>query len=89
MFATLVFSSSAIAGPNEGGVLLLHAEESLVWSAGEQFCGQSQLEDCESADVRIDGTDSAVYFLLAAFPAESSPTSAGSLWTGRRSGNRS
>lgn len=73
----LLLATSAFAGPNAGGVLMLHANESLVWSTGADFCGQSQLERCSDADVRVDGTGSTILYLLAAFPPAGSPRLAG------------
>lgn len=77
VLALLILSSRAIAGPNAGGVIMLHANESLVASTGLGYCGQSGLESCEAADVRVDGVGSVVFYVIAAFPPEASPRLAG------------
>ena len=66
-------AAHAFAGPNYGGILIVHANESLSYSTGEMYCGSSDLVDCDIADVRVDGTDPVVCYVLAAFPAEASP----------------
>lgn len=71
------FTLPAQAGPNAGGVLLFHANENLIWFEGGDYCGQSQLDRCSDADVRVDGTGHAIVHLLAAFPSSSEPRLAG------------
>lgn len=61
------------SGPNAGGVLILHAPVGVV----ETQCSFSGLDDCNSANVRVEGSDLVPVFLLAAFPSESSPRLAG------------
>jgi hypothetical protein len=72
-----LFATSVWGGPNAGGVIIVHTNESLVYSDGNSYCGQSELGDCNDADVRIDDTATHILNVLAAFPAENSPRLAG------------
>lgn len=76
----LLYSVSAMAGPNEGGTLLLHANSSLVYTTEtSSYCGQSGLEGCWQVDdsVPADSTTTTVFFAVAAFPDTASPRLAG------------
>lgn len=67
---------SSLAGPNEGGVLILHAESSIIYSTDNGgYCGDTLLDVCEGAVVGVpsDPTVTTVFFVLAAFPRDSSP----------------
>lgn len=66
-------SAPAWAGPNAGGVFILHANESLDYVPGIDYCGQSGLQDCNSADTRVDDVGPQVIHVLAALPAENDP----------------
>ena len=64
----------AIAGPNSGGVLILHAP-SVTCSDGASCCGASGISSCSSAIVSLpaDPGVNKVITALAAFPSNSSP----------------
>lgn len=65
---SLFMNSNASAGPNVDGRLILHANESLVYSAGADYCGQSDLTACSTAVVTLAATGSTqVLHALAAF----------------------
>lgn len=79
VLAALTLPSLASAGPNAGGVLILHTNDSIVYtdSAGS-YCGQPGLTLCSAADTRSDEVDvDVVVFALAAFPASAAPRLAG------------
>ena len=61
------------AGVNEGGTLILHTNEQIVYSSDDVYCGQSGLTFCMDADTMVDGTEPAVFFLLGAFHPDSFP----------------
>ena len=72
----LLASNLALAGPNEGGTLILHANPSLVFTNDMQNpCGQSALDSCAAAvtSVAWDPGKRIVFHAIAAFPPESSP----------------
>ena len=72
----------AVAGPNAGGVLLVHANTSLVYSSDAAYCDQSDLEACSEAVTRVPwepGTPT-VFFVIAAFPDTSQPRLKGLSW---------
>jgi len=75
LFLLLFAGRPALAGPNEGGTLIVHRNASLVYTAEQNYCGQSDLGNCEDAVVSApaDPESVVVFHLLAAFPAESSP----------------
>jgi len=62
-------SAAALAGPNSGGYLVLHAATELQASAGSSPCGQSRVRDCLETRVTapVEARETVV-FLLAAFP---------------------
>lgn len=65
-----------LAGPNEGGTLVIHANRSLVFTSDIQdYCGISALDSCSAAvtSVEWDPGKKIVFHVLAAFPPESSP----------------
>jgi hypothetical protein len=65
----------ALAGANEGGVLILHANSSLTYTTGASYCGQSGLSACSLAVTSVGWHSGRkiVFHALAAFPPESSP----------------
>ncbi len=66
------------AGPNAGGMLILHSNPALTYTSdGGGYCGQSALSACENAITRKDGSESAIIYALAAFPERSHPRLAG------------
>ncbi|MCC7141841.1 MAG: hypothetical protein IT349_07025, partial [Candidatus Eisenbacteria bacterium] len=73
----LALASSAVAGPNAGGVVVLHRNPAVVYSVGLGFCGQAALDSCSNAVKRADTNETIVLHALAAFPFESSPRMAG------------
>ena len=82
VLTSVLLPTLSTAGPNEGAVLILHADESLVYTdTAETYCGQSPLTECAAADTRVDGsgTDVVVY-VLAAFPSNASPRLSGALF---------
>ncbi len=65
--------TSCLAGPHQGGTLFLHANPSLVYSAGGDYCGDENLSSCGGAITNVSGNQPTVFFLLAAFPSGSTP----------------
>jgi hypothetical protein len=63
-------AGSALAGPNREGILLCHVNEALVYTTGGAYCGLSGLTACEDVDSRVDGGETAVVFIVAAFPVD-------------------
>jgi hypothetical protein len=62
------FSGRAWAGPNSGGVLLLHANLSLTFTTEGDFRGYSDLRDCKEAVTRVPGDgEGVILFALAAW----------------------
>ena len=75
LFLLLFAGRPVSAGPNEGGTLIVHRDPSLIYTAEQDYCGQSDLGNCEDAVVSApaDPESVVVFHLLAAFPADSSP----------------
>lgn len=73
-----MWGAPAVAGPNSSGVLFLHTNP-LQGSGGDPtpYCPQVVLDRCENADTRHDGTQSVVFWAMAAFPDGSSPRVSG------------
>ncbi len=72
----LSLASAALAGPNEGGTLILHANPSITFTSDiESYCGMADLDSCSHAvtSVAWEPGKKIVFHALAAFPAESSP----------------
>jgi hypothetical protein len=72
----LIVSGTALAGPNAGGTLILHANPSLVFTSGIQdYCGMSGLDSSSAAVTSVlwDPDEKVVFHVIAAFPPESSP----------------
>jgi hypothetical protein len=65
----LLAASPAAAGPNAGGYLILHCNETLQYSGGnEDFNGYADLYDAKDAVTQVSGDgQGVVYFVLAAF----------------------
>jgi hypothetical protein len=66
----------ALAGPNQGGTLILHANPSLTFTIDIQdYCGLSALDSCSAAVTSVpwDLEKRVVFHVLAAFPPESTP----------------
>ena len=71
----VVCSATALAGPNEGGVLLIHANPGLTYTTDQAaYCGSSGLAACSLAVTSIpaDGVPR-VFHVLAAFPMSAQP----------------
>ena len=82
-FATqlLLLVSTASAGPNAGGTLLVHANEALAYcSDHSSYCAEADLSNCERVDSSVEGNGVFVWFVIAAFPEESSPRLSGVLF---------
>jgi hypothetical protein len=62
----------AAAGPNDGGVLLLHAAP-FEGRIGRPICGLVGLSDCADARVNIPATDFMAWSVFAAFAEGSDP----------------
>jgi subtilisin family serine protease len=72
----VAFVATSPAGPNADGVLLLHANRSLVYTVDTQdYCGQSDLSACSLAVATVpwEPDTTRVFYVLAAFPATSQP----------------
>lgn len=68
----------ALAGPNAGGTLILHVNESIVYCQDTaSYCGQAGLASCAATDNSITGSTNKVFFAIAAFPNGSAPRLAG------------
>ena len=65
------------AGPNAGGTLILHIDEQIVYSSGEDYCRRSELNTCSEAIARSDGMGPIVFHALAAFEETASPRLSG------------
>ncbi len=73
---TMVNSTSALAGPHEGGVLFVHTDDSVVFTDGDDFSGASSLGcecgdfgKCPLGDPTSDrSSEPFVWWVLAAFP---------------------
>lgn len=66
----------ALAGPNEGGTLILHANPSLVFTSDtSDYCGIAALDSCSAAVTSVDWDPGkrVVFHVLAAFPPASQP----------------
>jgi hypothetical protein len=72
-----VVPATSWSGPNEGGVVIVHSPADIVYTDDVDYCGQSGIIRCFEADVRVEGTDIATFFILAAFPEANSPRLAG------------
>lgn len=77
LWVGIVLAAPAEGGPNQGGVIILHRNEGMVYSPGISYCGQSGLDVCDNAVTRFDATDIVVLHALAAFPGDSFPRLAG------------
>ncbi|MEZ4651105.1 MAG: T9SS type A sorting domain-containing protein [Candidatus Eisenbacteria bacterium] len=62
------FSIVSEIGPNNGGTLILHSNETLVYTSEGSYCGQAGIESCEDANVDRDGSYQTILTVLAAFP---------------------
>ena len=72
--AVSAMASAALAGPNAGGVILLHVDDALVYTDDHgSYCSDFGLVECGDASARTDQTEPTVVFALAAFPHESTP----------------
>lgn len=75
---SLIGVRQSAAGPNLGGTLIVHANPSIVYTTDvSNYCGQSGLGNCADGTFRHDGADPVVFFIMAAFPASSSPRLSG------------
>lgn len=64
----------ALAGPNAGGTLIMHAEPSIAYTCEQcDYCPFVNLETCDAAITSVSGFQTFVFYALGAFPAGSSP----------------
>lgn len=65
----LLGSGAALAGPNSGGVLILHANVSLPFTLDTNWSGWSELRNCKDAVTQVPGDGKGViFYVLAAWP---------------------
>lgn len=63
-----------VGGPNVGGVLLVHANLSVAYTQGSDYCGTLDIARCDQVVARFDPPfERVVLHVLAAFPEESMP----------------
>ena len=67
----------ALAGPNQGGVLLISAHPEVVVTDGGVYCSDLLLTDCDMAITSAEGTELIVMGVYAAFAPGSNPRVAG------------
>jgi hypothetical protein len=71
---TWLLPDAVMAGKNAGGALIVHTQDAYVFSAGTVCTTtHSTPASCEEANTRSDKDVGTVIWLLAAFPATSSP----------------
>jgi hypothetical protein len=76
--ALFCVSGAALAGPNAGGTLILHANPAIVYTVDTtNYCGQGGLTVCDGAIDTVAGNRIYVAFAIAAFHPSSSPALAG------------
>ncbi|MFN8549652.1 MAG: hypothetical protein U0527_17200, partial [Candidatus Eisenbacteria bacterium] len=79
ILASVAAAGSALAGPNVGGVLILHynPEVNATCDSNGPFCGQSGLATCDAAITRYNTSEHVDHcptlFVLAAFPTNGHP----------------
>ncbi|MFN8548386.1 MAG: hypothetical protein U0527_10625 [Candidatus Eisenbacteria bacterium] len=74
----LACAGSAAAGPNAGGVLILHVNPAIAYCTDDvTYCGQSDLTACDAAITSVTGGDPVVFFAIAAFGPSSAPRLSG------------
>lgn len=71
--ALLASVGPVLAGPNANGILLLHETEGIVFTDDGDYCGLTSLPGCRDADLSVEGSDPAVFHVLALFPEGSAP----------------
>ena len=60
--ALACIGSVALAGPNAGGVILVH-NPNLPYAGQGDYCGQGgALASCEQANTELDGSDNSYWF---------------------------
>ncbi len=72
----LIVPGLVLAGPNEGGTLILHANPGLVFTSDIQnYCGMAALDSCSAAITSVPWEPGTriVFHALAAFPSGSRP----------------
>ncbi len=72
----LWLAGPALAGPNEGGTLILHANPSLTFTSDiTNYCGMAGLDSCSHAvtSVAWESEKKIVFHAIAAFPPGSQP----------------
>jgi hypothetical protein len=75
---TMLLPGAVMAGKNAGGALIVHTQDSYVYSAVTACTTTySTPASCEEANTRSDKSEGTVVWLLAAFPDSSSPAVSG------------
>lgn len=78
---SVLLAGSAFAGPNAGGVLVLHVPEVVVETGSSGWCPiveeQVPLLNCDSAIAQVTDTEPHLWVVYAAFHSVSSPRLAG------------
>ncbi len=66
-------ATSAFAGPNAGGTLIVSAQEGITYCHDSpQYCSAFSLAGCESADTQLTAGRTYVFYVAAAFPCDQS-----------------
>ena len=74
----VLIPGTAAAGPNAGGVLLVHAQADAPYSYDDPAeCGHPTPTSCAETRARVDGEGPFLFSILAAFPEGASPRVAG------------
>lgn len=78
----LVVPCLAIAGPNAGATLILHASSVTYTTDIQDWCGSSGLSACSSAVVTLpwDPGTTRAFYVIAAFPDEAAPRLKATSW---------
>ncbi|MEZ4650729.1 MAG: hypothetical protein R3E97_18495 [Candidatus Eisenbacteria bacterium] len=80
LLGLLAFASSAAAGPNAGGTLILGLCEDIncyTDTDNDDYCPYATLTDCASAPYHIDSVAPFLWYAYAAFPDGSAPRLSG------------
>ena len=72
--SAVCFVQAALAGPNEGGALVVHSDPSVEFTSGAEYCFNLALSECGAAVSSTYAISPRVLYVLAAFPASSTPS---------------
>ncbi len=71
---TVTRPDPGLAGPNSGGVLILHAPPGLQFTYGQDWSGYSNLNNCQDAITQVSGNGQwTLFYVLAIFPDYAMP----------------